>query len=204
MPVTITYPGVYIEELPSLIHSVTPAPTSVTVFIGYTHPFETKNFNTATGFSASPTTRPVSVASSVSARGRTAASPAHFCPTMSATLSTSSSRTADPTPGSSVCRRAASWTAMALMYRQTVRLPLNGSNPITLSARDDDAQHFRRGGSCGGRRGGFCGGRLWPCPSRGPCRPDIRPANPGRPECRSRWLRTNWLGLTVIAGRCSP
>jgi phage tail sheath protein FI len=47
MPVTTTYPGVYIEELPNLHHSVTPAPTSVTVFIGYTHPFKTLQFNTA-------------------------------------------------------------------------------------------------------------------------------------------------------------
>ena len=47
MPVTPTYPGVYIEELPSMSHSVTPAPTSVTVFVGYTHPFKTKTFNTA-------------------------------------------------------------------------------------------------------------------------------------------------------------
>ncbi len=39
MPVTTSYPGVYIEELPSANHSVTPAPTSVTVFIGYTNPF---------------------------------------------------------------------------------------------------------------------------------------------------------------------
>jgi hypothetical protein len=35
--------------LPSLTHSVTPAPTSVTVFVGYTHPFKTPpaNFNVA-------------------------------------------------------------------------------------------------------------------------------------------------------------
>ena len=39
MPVTTSYPGVYIEELPSSSHSVTPAPTSVTVFVGYTNPF---------------------------------------------------------------------------------------------------------------------------------------------------------------------
>ena len=39
MPVTTTYPGIYIEELPSSSHSVTPAPTSVTVFVGYTNPF---------------------------------------------------------------------------------------------------------------------------------------------------------------------
>ena len=41
MPVTTSYPGVYIEELPSLVHTVTAAPTSVTVFIGYSHPFRT-------------------------------------------------------------------------------------------------------------------------------------------------------------------
>ena len=39
MSVTPTYPGVYIQELPSTSHSVTAAPTAVTVFIGYTNPF---------------------------------------------------------------------------------------------------------------------------------------------------------------------
>lgn len=39
MSVTPTYPGVYVEELPSASHAVTAAPTSVTVFIGYTNPF---------------------------------------------------------------------------------------------------------------------------------------------------------------------
>jgi phage tail sheath protein FI len=39
VPVTPTYPGVYIEELPSASHAVTAAPTSVAVFIGYTNPF---------------------------------------------------------------------------------------------------------------------------------------------------------------------
>ena len=46
MPITPTYPGVYIEELPGYNHSVTAAPTSVTVFIGYTHPFKTVQPNT--------------------------------------------------------------------------------------------------------------------------------------------------------------
>lgn len=41
MPITPTYPGLYIEELPSSTHTITPAPTSVAVFIGYTHPFKT-------------------------------------------------------------------------------------------------------------------------------------------------------------------
>lgn len=50
MTVTTSYPGVYIQELPSLTHSVTPAPTSIAVFVGYTHPFLTPqaNYLTAT------------------------------------------------------------------------------------------------------------------------------------------------------------
>jgi phage tail sheath protein FI len=40
MPVNPTYPGLYIEELPSSARTITPAPTSVTVFVGYTHPFQ--------------------------------------------------------------------------------------------------------------------------------------------------------------------
>jgi phage tail sheath protein FI len=39
LPVIPTYPGVYIEELPSSNYAVTAAPTSVTVFIGFTNPF---------------------------------------------------------------------------------------------------------------------------------------------------------------------
>jgi phage tail sheath protein FI len=41
MPVTTSYPGIYIEELPSNTHTVVAAPTSVTVFVGYAHPFKT-------------------------------------------------------------------------------------------------------------------------------------------------------------------
>jgi phage tail sheath protein FI len=40
MPVTLSYPGLYIEELPSSARTITPAPTSVTAFVGYTHPFQ--------------------------------------------------------------------------------------------------------------------------------------------------------------------
>jgi hypothetical protein len=49
MPITPTYPGIYIEELPSSARTITAAPTSITVFVGYTHPFKTKltNFNKA-------------------------------------------------------------------------------------------------------------------------------------------------------------
>jgi phage tail sheath protein FI len=39
MTVTTSYPGIYIQELPSLVHTITPAPTSIAVFIGYTNPF---------------------------------------------------------------------------------------------------------------------------------------------------------------------
>jgi phage tail sheath protein FI len=42
MSVTPTYPGIYIEEVLSSAHTITAAPTSVTVLVGYTHPFKTK------------------------------------------------------------------------------------------------------------------------------------------------------------------
>jgi uncharacterized protein len=41
MPVTPTFPGIYIEEVLSNAHTITAAPTSVTVFVGYTHPLKT-------------------------------------------------------------------------------------------------------------------------------------------------------------------
>jgi uncharacterized protein len=47
MPVTPTYPGIYIQELPSSARTITAAPTSITVFVGYTHPFKTKNYDKA-------------------------------------------------------------------------------------------------------------------------------------------------------------
>lgn len=45
MPVMPTYPGIYIEEILSNSHTITAAPTSVTVFVGYTHPFKTRPQN---------------------------------------------------------------------------------------------------------------------------------------------------------------
>src|ERR1700729_4358269 len=49
MTVTTSYPGVYIEELPNLTHSIVPSPTSIPVFVGYTHPFlpPAANYKTA-------------------------------------------------------------------------------------------------------------------------------------------------------------
>jgi phage tail sheath protein FI len=41
MPVTPTYPGIYIQEAPSSTHTIAAAPTNVAVFIGYTHPLKT-------------------------------------------------------------------------------------------------------------------------------------------------------------------
>jgi phage tail sheath protein FI len=41
MPITPTYPGIYIQEAPSSSHSVIAAPTNIAVFIGYTHPLKT-------------------------------------------------------------------------------------------------------------------------------------------------------------------
>jgi hypothetical protein len=50
MPITPTYPGVYIQEAPSSSHTVIAAPTNIAVFIGYTHPLKTDQslFNKAT------------------------------------------------------------------------------------------------------------------------------------------------------------
>jgi phage tail sheath protein FI len=50
MPITPTYPGVYIQELPSNSHAITAAPTSIAIFVGYTHPFMTDSayWNVAT------------------------------------------------------------------------------------------------------------------------------------------------------------
>lgn len=45
MPVQTSYPGIYIEELPSSAHTITAAPTSITIFVGYTHPFKTNPAN---------------------------------------------------------------------------------------------------------------------------------------------------------------
>jgi uncharacterized protein len=45
MPITPTYPGIYIEELPSNSHAITAAPTSIAIFVGYTHPFMTDSAN---------------------------------------------------------------------------------------------------------------------------------------------------------------
>jgi hypothetical protein len=45
MPVTPTYPGIYIQELLSNSHTITAAPMSVTVFVGYTHPYKTPPAN---------------------------------------------------------------------------------------------------------------------------------------------------------------
>jgi hypothetical protein len=41
MPVTVTYPGIYIQEAPSSSHTITAAPTNIAVFIGYAHPLKT-------------------------------------------------------------------------------------------------------------------------------------------------------------------
>ncbi len=41
MPVTTSYPGIYIQELASSVHTITAAPTNIAVIIGYTHPLKT-------------------------------------------------------------------------------------------------------------------------------------------------------------------
>jgi hypothetical protein len=45
MPVTTSYPGIYIQEAPSTSHTIIAAPTNIAVFIGYTHPLKTASTN---------------------------------------------------------------------------------------------------------------------------------------------------------------
>ena len=47
MSVTPSYPGLYIQEIPSNSHAIVPAPTSIAAFVGYSHPYKTKAFNDA-------------------------------------------------------------------------------------------------------------------------------------------------------------
>src|SRR5688572_24731697 len=47
MPTQPTYPGIYIEEIPSTARTITPAPTSIAAFVGYSHPFRTNSFGKA-------------------------------------------------------------------------------------------------------------------------------------------------------------
>jgi uncharacterized protein len=48
MSVSVSFPGIYIEELPLSAHTISPAPTSIAAFVGYTHPLRTTDgFNTA-------------------------------------------------------------------------------------------------------------------------------------------------------------
>ena len=41
MPISPTYPGIYIQEAPNSSHTIIPALTNVAVFIGYSHPLKT-------------------------------------------------------------------------------------------------------------------------------------------------------------------
>src|SRR5580704_1259655 len=46
MPITPTYPGIYIQEAPSPAPAIAAAQTNVGLFIGYSHPLKTRDFNT--------------------------------------------------------------------------------------------------------------------------------------------------------------
>jgi phage tail sheath protein FI len=47
MSTAYSYPGIYIQEVPLSTHTITPTPTSITAFVGYTHPWKTAAFKTA-------------------------------------------------------------------------------------------------------------------------------------------------------------
>ena len=45
MSVSPSYPGLYIQELPSSSHAIVPAPTSIAAFVGYVHPYKNPGFD---------------------------------------------------------------------------------------------------------------------------------------------------------------
>jgi hypothetical protein len=45
MTVTPSFPGLYIQEVPSNSHAIVPAPTSVAAFVGYVHPYKNPGFD---------------------------------------------------------------------------------------------------------------------------------------------------------------
>jgi phage tail sheath protein FI len=47
MPLSYSYPGLYIQEVPSNSNAIVPSPTSIAAFVGYSHPFKTPAFNVA-------------------------------------------------------------------------------------------------------------------------------------------------------------
>ena len=47
MPLSYSYPGLYIQEVPSNSNAIVPSPTSIAAFVGYSHPFKTERFNSA-------------------------------------------------------------------------------------------------------------------------------------------------------------
>ena len=47
MSTAYSYPGIYVQELPLSAQTISPAPTSIAAFVGYTHPWKTASFNTA-------------------------------------------------------------------------------------------------------------------------------------------------------------
>jgi phage tail sheath protein FI len=47
MSASPSYPGIYIQELPSSSHAIVPAPTSIAAFVGYSHPYLTGTFGEA-------------------------------------------------------------------------------------------------------------------------------------------------------------
>jgi len=47
MSTAVSYPGIYVQEMPLSTQTISPAPTSITAFVGYTHPWKTAAFNTA-------------------------------------------------------------------------------------------------------------------------------------------------------------
>ena len=45
MSVSPSYPGLYIQEIPSSSHAIVPAPTSIAALVGYVHPYKNPGFD---------------------------------------------------------------------------------------------------------------------------------------------------------------
>ena len=116
MPVTPTFPGVYIEEVPSGVRTITGVATSIAAFVGFT--------------ARGPVDRAVRISTS-----ETSSVPSAAC-TATATSATrcgSSSRTAAPTPTSSASPRGRP-------PPRTMGSPTGGGNDaLVVSAADPGA-----------------------------------------------------------------
>ena len=202
MPITPTYPGVYIEELPSFSHSVTAAPTSVTVFVGTPTRSRLLKFGAAIEIFSFADIRLTSAAFSLSRPGY---------PTISATPFSSSSPMAGRTPGWSAWSRPPTWMPPASRSRSDgTGMTLSAASAaidvapatVTLTAREpagvDPASNRRVATGAAGQRTPGRGHR-WPT-SSSPTAPRWKPTGPCPRRHRSQLAQSALVEVTVTNG----